>query len=270
MRQLRDQLGLAEKHLHVRARRDELGQQPLDDDDLLEPGLAGESREMDRRHAAGGEQPDQLVTAQPLCRLLLGLVRQPAGTMPRNGRHRLGVLAIAFGLGSCVFDASYQAGQTTCNDGRCPSGMVCDALHVCVAPGHDAAIDAAAVVVDAPHVAALTCDDPGELASGVGVMGTTAGRSDTVSASCDGSIMNGPDAIFAIAITAAQSLHVSVAGSGALDAYVLASCELVPATPACVGDVYAATAPITASPVRPARTTSSSIARSPLARARTA
>ncbi len=149
-----------------------------------------------------------------------------------------------------MFSASYQSGQTTCNDGRCPSGMVCDTQHVCVSPGQaDAAIDATDATADAvdAHGPARTCADPGELASGVAAMGTTVGQSNTVSASCDGSFMNGPDAFYAIAITAGQSLQVALAGSDALDAYVLASCGS--ATPACVGNMYATTAaPITASP----------------------
>jgi hypothetical protein len=170
--------------------------------------------------------------------------------MPRNGRRRLGVFAIALGLGSCVFSASYQSGQTTCNDGRCPSGMVCDPQQVCVSPGmhDDAAIDAStdATGVDA-HVPALTCADPGELVSGIAVMATTVGRSNTVSASCEASFTNGPDAIYAIAITAGQSLQVALAGSDSLDAYVLASCGS--ATPACIGDMYATTAaPVTENP----------------------
>jgi hypothetical protein len=169
--------------------------------------------------------------------------------MPRNARRRLGVFAIALGLGSCVFSASYQSGQTTCDDGRCPSGMVCDTQQVCVSPGlKDAAVDAstdADAAIDA-HMPALTCADPGELTSGVAASGTTVGRANTVSPLCDGSVMNGPDAVYAIAITAGQSLHVSLGGSGSLDAYVLASCGS--ATSSCVGDMYATTAPIIESP----------------------
>jgi hypothetical protein len=149
--------------------------------------------------------------------------------MPRNLRW-WPALALATG---CAFDADYQSGQTTCSDGLCPSGLVCSASHVCVAP--TGAADAA--TADG-HVAAMTCSDPGELANGVATNGTTAGRTDAVSATCDGVVMNGPDAEYAIAIASGQSLVVGVTGSYAVSAYVLAACEPMPATPACVGSVY--------------------------------
>jgi hypothetical protein len=149
--------------------------------------------------------------------------------MPRKFRWWPVVVVVASG---CAFDADYQGGQTTCSDGRCPSGLVCSASHVCVAPS---TADAAS---DDGHVAALTCADPGELASGVAANGTTAGRTDAVSATCDGVIMNGPDAAYAIAIASGQSLVVGVTGSYAVSAYVLAACEPAPAMPACVGNAY--------------------------------
>src|SRR6185437_11748917 len=54
----------------------QLGQQALDDDDLLEARFAGEPREVDLRHAARREQTEQLVAAEPLGTLPFGLVRQ--------------------------------------------------------------------------------------------------------------------------------------------------------------------------------------------------
>jgi hypothetical protein len=171
--------------------------------------------------------------------------------MPRNARGRLGdfaMAALAGVLAGCFFDAGYQSGQTTCNDGRCPAGLVCNTDRMCVTPGHDAAISdgSAGSGVDA-HVAALTCGDPGELSSGVAASGTIAvADGDKISASCGGSITNGPDAVYAIAITAAQSIDVAMTGSDALVAYVIAACQSPPATPACIGSAY--TTP-TASPV---------------------
>jgi hypothetical protein len=149
----------------------------------------------------------------------------------------------------CSFDASYRSGQTTCSDGQCPSGLVCSAAHVCVTPGEDASLgsDAGSGVGSDAHVAALTCADPGALASGVASMGTTVGRDNTVAASCAGGIMNGPDAVYAIAITASQSLQVTLAGSASLSAYVVATCE---SNPTCIDNMAAAAngSPITASP----------------------
>jgi hypothetical protein len=157
---------------------------------------------------------------------------------------------LAFVLGGCMFDASYQSGQTTCSDGRCPAGLVCSAARVCVTPGQDASTGSDASLGSDAHVALLTCGDPGVLASGVATSGTTIDRSNTLDSLCAGAIMNGPDAVYAIAITASQSLQVSLAGSAALSAYVLASCVVAPNTPACAGNMAAAAggSPITASP----------------------
>src|SRR6185436_3140406 len=110
----RDELALVEEHRDVRGRRDELGQQALDDDGLLEPGLAGEPREMDLGHAAGRELTDQLIPAE------LRRVRcHAAVSMPRT-------LTLCAVLSSgCLFSADYGGGQYTCKDGRCPSGLSC-------------------------------------------------------------------------------------------------------------------------------------------------
>jgi hypothetical protein len=178
--------------------------------------------------------------------------------MPRNARGRLGDFAMAIAAGAlagCFFDAGYQSGQTTCNDGQCPTGMVCNASHVCVTPGHDAAIvdgssSAGSDAADA-HVAALNCAEPGELTSGTPATGTiVAGHANNVDAMCDGSFTNGADAVYAIAITAAQSLDISLAGSDALVAYVVASCEGLPDNPACIGSAYTTptSSPVVASP----------------------
>jgi hypothetical protein len=175
--------------------------------------------------------------------------------MPRNARGRLGDFAMAVlagALAGCFFDADYRSGQTTCNDGMCPTGMVCNAARVCVTPGHDAAIEdgSSGSGVDA-HVAALTCGDPGELTSGVVASGAIAvADGNKISASCGGSITNGPDAVYAIAITAAQSLDVTLAGSDALVAYVIAACQSPPDLPVCIGSAYTtpATSPVVASP----------------------
>ena len=173
--------------------------------------------------------------------------------MPWIARRRWLVLIAAAG---CSFDASYQSGQTTCSDGLCPSGLVCSAAHVCVTPGPggdasvDAHPDAGSGIGSDAHVAAMTCGDPGALMSGVPSSGTTVGRDNTVDASCAGEFMNGPDAIYTIAITASQSLEVALASSGMLSAYVLASCEGLPNTPSCVSNMAAIAggSPITASP----------------------
>jgi hypothetical protein len=173
--------------------------------------------------------------------------------MPRNARRRWLVL-VAVGGAGCLFDASYRSGQTTCGDGRCPSGLVCSAQYVCVAPGQDAGGPADTRGSDAPdaHVPALTCSDPGELASGVAVTGTTMGRTNMVTASCAGSIMTGFDAEYAIALGSGHALDVTLAGSAALAAYVLPACS--GGTPPCIDNAYATTVTPLATSVQPAGT----------------
>jgi hypothetical protein len=157
--------------------------------------------------------------------------------MPRNAAYV--VVALASG---CVFDAAYKSGQTTCTDGACPSGLVCSAMQICVTPGQGSSD--AGMTIDAMRDAgvthALTCADPGELTNGVSVMGSTQGRANTVEPMCGGSVMTGADAIYTIAIGAAQSLDVTLTGSNDLAAYVLATCTASP----CLGDAY--TTPIVA------------------------
>ncbi len=69
-----DQLAFVEEHRDERARRAQLREQALDHDDLLEPGLTGEPREVDLRHPAGREQADQLVAAEMGRRGLVGVL----------------------------------------------------------------------------------------------------------------------------------------------------------------------------------------------------
>ena len=140
-------------------------------------------------------------------------------------------------LGACSFDATYAGGKYTCSDGMCPSGYTCNAAHLCEIPGMPDAR-----MPDAPP-AALTCADPGPFpATGGMTAGTTAGRSNTVSAMCGGLVMNGPDAIYRIDLPAAKQLTISITASYAANAYVLAPCTLAPATPTCETDMSAAPA----------------------------
>jgi hypothetical protein len=161
--------------------------------------------------------------------------------MPRNAAFVVAVVA-----SGCVFDAAYKSGQTTCSDGVCPSGLVCSASRVCVTPGQGS--DAGMTLIDAAshdaHVAALTCSDPGELTSAIAVTGSTNDRSNTVEPMCGGAIMTGPDAVYAIAIGASQSLDVALTGSADLAAYVVATCT----QSSCIGSAYASTSPIDVSP----------------------
>jgi len=80
--------------------------------------------------------------------------------------------------------------------------------------------------------------------------GSTLGRTSHVAGLCGGAIMNGPDAVFRVAVPAGTPLHVSIAGDYAVAAYVLAPCVIAPSTPACEGNAFAApVAPITVTPL---------------------
>jgi hypothetical protein len=138
-------------------------------------------------------------------------------------------LACAWLLGACVFDADYSGGTYKCSDGVCPTGLRCVA-GACTSAPIDAHVDGPK---DGPPPA-LTCADPGP-ASG-SVSGTTVGRSNTVSASCGGFVMNGQDAVYRVSATAGQHVMVSVAG---LQAYVIAPCVTQPQTPTCLGNTVA-------------------------------
>jgi hypothetical protein len=141
---------------------------------------------------------------------------------------RLVVFAIA--SGGCLFDADYRGGTYTCSDDRCPSGQSC-VEGTCVAPG-DGGTDAS---IDAP-IAALTCADPGVIASpGDTAMGSTDGKPMSLSSMCGGFVMNGREAVYRIELAAGDSLLVAI--TGARKAYVIAQC--VTPAPACLGNALA-------------------------------
>lgn len=154
--------------------------------------------------------------------------------MPRNLAVCAGALALGI-LGGCLFKADYDAGGFTCTDGVCPAGFVCTDQR-CVRSGDggtggDAMGDG--------RQEALTCADPGVFAAGGGARtGTTAGRTSEISALCFGSVMNGRDAVFRIALPTARTLLVSI--DGGRKAYALATCTRAPATPMCIDNVRAA------------------------------
>ncbi|NVB80482.1 MAG: hypothetical protein HOV81_18965 [Kofleriaceae bacterium] len=147
-------------------------------------------------------------------------------------------VAWAFVVGSagCSFDADYSDGRFTCTDNVCPSGFTCVA-NECVGARKDAGTDADAV--DA-RVAALTCVDPGIFAVlGGTMMGSTASRSSTISSMCGGFVMNGADAVYKVNAANGKQLLVTIAGSFAVSAYVIAPCSVSPATPTCLTNTAA-------------------------------
>jgi hypothetical protein len=119
---------------------------------------------------------------------------------------------------------------------------------VTVPPGEGGIITDAAVI-DAPDAlvpAALTCTDPGTFIADDTVTGTTMGRMNTVSALCNGIVMNGPDAVYKIAGTVGQMLTLTPHSSAyPITAYAIAPCA-TSGVPACTGSVYATdTTPVT-------------------------
>ncbi len=64
MRQLRRQLGLVDEHRHEGLVRSEVGQDPLDDDDLLEAVRRDDLRAEDLGHATDGQPLQQRVAAE--------------------------------------------------------------------------------------------------------------------------------------------------------------------------------------------------------------
>jgi hypothetical protein len=56
---------------------------------------------------------------------------------------------------------------------------------------------------------------------------------------CSGSVMNGADAVYRVDTAAGAQLLVSISGSFAVSAYVIAACNVSPATPACIGTMAA-------------------------------
>ncbi|HEY0252816.1 MAG TPA: hypothetical protein VGC41_14875 [Kofleriaceae bacterium] len=161
---------------------------------------------------------------------------------------RFGLLLIVGLSNGCWFDPHYQSGRETCADGVCPSGLAC-VNEVCVTPGdgstpHDAPKDS---THDSGPPPALTCADPGTFVADATVTGTTAGRSNTVEATCALSTMFGADAVYKINATVGQ--HVTLTPHSAaypITAYLIAPCTTAPATPACTGNAYATdTTPVT-------------------------
>lgn len=139
-------------------------------------------------------------------------------------------------LTGCFFDADYRGGQYTCRDGICPTGLAC-VKGACVTPiVADAAVDT--MVLDASPRAAV-CSDPQPFPSTGGMTaGTTAGRANTVTSTCNGFVQNGTDAVYKIE-AAAGPILVSVTGSFAVTAYALTTCAATPATPMCVSNLTA-------------------------------
>jgi hypothetical protein len=170
--------------------------------------------------------------------------------MPRFVLTRAGIFGVGFLISGCWFDANYKSGQVACDDGDCPSGLFC-ANSVCVAnpplgDGHVKLIDAGADAPDATIPAALTCTDPGTFVADDTVTGTTADRTNTVSALCNGTVMNGHDAVYKIAGTVGQMLTLTPHSSAyPITAYAIAPCT-TSGVPSCTGNVYATdTAPVT-------------------------
>ncbi|CAN5904493.1 hypothetical protein BH11MYX3_BH11MYX3_26630 [soil metagenome] len=159
--------------------------------------------------------------------------------MPWN----LALCVLVFASG-CLFSADYGGGQYRCGDKKCPEGLVCSADQRCVAipvidaPGGDGPGDTADGdgSIDA-RLAALTCVDPGVVpAAGGTETGTTVGRSSTISSMCGGSVMNAPDAVYRLTAAASDMYLIGITG---VKAYVIAPCSVSPATPVCIGNMYA-------------------------------
>jgi hypothetical protein len=146
--------------------------------------------------------------------------------MPRDVIRALAFLCLT----GCFFEADYSRGHYTCSDGVCPSGLSCVAGE-CVTERKDAAIDTMGLIDAKPHFA--TCSDPQPFpATGGMTAGTTAGRMNSVTSMCAGSVQTGTDAVYKIE-DAAGPILVSVTGSFAVTAYALSSCAAAPATPSC-------------------------------------
>lgn len=146
--------------------------------------------------------------------------------------------------GGCWFSADYRSGNVACHDGKCPSGLACVA-EVCVAAAgdgggsdiHDARVDG---TPDAPvQMAALTCADPGSFVADNTVSGTTVGRTNTISASCNGTVMNAADAVYKINGTIGHQLTLTPHSSAfPVTAYAITPCTTT-GIPPCTGNVYA-------------------------------
>lgn len=140
-----------------------------------------------------------------------------------------------------MFDADYSSGTYRCTDGRCPTGLVCNADDRCVVPGEDGGIDAPKdapidAMIDARQ-AALTCVDPGLLMPAGGTaMGSTVGGISRVSAMCGGFVMNGADNVYRVTAAAGDQFLISITG---VRAYVITPCSVTPSTPICLGNAFA-------------------------------
>ena len=157
--------------------------------------------------------------------------------MPRIALSCAGFVVAAVAT-ACTFDTNDVGAHFSCSDGVCPSGERCVAGTCTTATMSDAS------ALDSAPAAALTCADPGVLTDGSGA-GSTATRTSQVAAFCSGEIMNGPDAVYRVAVAASTQLHIAVTGDYAVTAYALAPCTAAPATPTCEGGVAAFTgAPI--------------------------
>lgn len=152
---------------------------------------------------------------------------------------RIASICVPVLVGACTFDAVYTGGHYTCSDNKCPSGYTCSPSKQCVLPdaGGSGSVDAP---IDAPQ-AALTCSDPGTFGpTGGSASGDTSPpRTNTVTASCGGFVMNGRDAVYKFDAAIGQQVTVSIAASYAANAYVIAPCTVAPATPACETNAYA-------------------------------
>ncbi|MEP6866255.1 MAG: hypothetical protein ABJE66_36890 [Deltaproteobacteria bacterium] len=146
-------------------------------------------------------------------------------------------------VGGCWFSADYRSGNVACHDGNCPPGLTCVA-QLCVAATGDGAgsnvhdarlVDA---LPDTFEMAALTCADPGTFVADDTVTGTTTGRTNTISASCNGTVMNGKDAVYKIAGTIGQQVTLTPHSSAyPVAAYLIAPCT--PGFPTCISNVFA-------------------------------
>jgi hypothetical protein len=70
--------------------------------------------------------------------------------------------------------------------------------------------------------------------------GTTTGHTSMIAATCNATIMNGPDAVYRVHLAGAATVTLTISGSYPVNAYLLAPCAPLPATPTCVGNAFAA------------------------------
>ena len=138
---------------------------------------------------------------------------------------------VALFCAACSFKADYKDGLYTCTDNVCQYGDVC--YQGFCRDGDGGIPDAE---IDAPPPA-FDCADPGVLTGQT--TGDTTGRQSNISAMCDGAIQNGPDEVYSVHVNVAAKLGLKVTSSVAVDAYVIAPCQMTPSTPVCLGGVIA-------------------------------